>query len=215
MKYKVVVFDMDGVLVEKDSSWVTVHNYFKVNNEDSFKKYLNGEIDYCEFMKRDITLWPKVNIRDIEDIFNTTYPVEGAKYVINELKKKGFITALVSAGIDILANRINNELGLDYVFANKLETDKMGNLTGTGQCNVELLKKDLVVKNLSKQLNIPLAKFVAIGDSKYDIPMFKVVGLSIAFRSKDEEVKKYADINIKHDKFLEIPKYLYKDTDNK
>jgi len=208
MKYRVIVFDMDGVLVEEDSSWITVHNYFKVNNGVSFKKYLNGEIDYCEFMKRDIALWPKVNIREIEHIFNTTHPAEGAKYVIDELKKKGFITALVSAGIDILANRINDELGLDYVFANKLETDKMGNLTGTGQCKVELLRKDLIVSELSKQLNIPLAKFVAIGDSKYDIPMLKIVGLSIAFHPKDNDIRDIADVVIENSAITKLLDFL-------
>jgi len=208
MKYQVVVFDMDGVLVKEDSSWITVHNYFKVNNRDSFKKYLNGEIDYCEFMKRDIALWPRVNIKTIEQIFNKTQPIAGAKDVIEELKARGFITALVSAGIDVLANKINRDLNLDYVFANKLNIDKEGNLIGTGQCKVELLRKDLVVTNLSRQLNIPLTKFVAIGDSKYDISMFKVVGLSIAFHPKDKEVKRYADISLKSGKFTKILNYL-------
>jgi phosphoserine phosphatase len=205
---KVVVFDMDGVLVEEDSSWVTVHNYFKVNNRDSFKKYLNGEIDYCEFMKRDIALWPRVNIKTIEQIFNKTQPIAGAKDVIEELKTRGLITALATAGLDILANKINRDLNFDYIFANGLDIDKGGNLLGTGKCRVKLLRKDKVLISLSKMLNIPLSQFVAIGDSKYDIAMFNVVGLAIAFNPKDEEVKQAADIIIEDNNISKILNFL-------
>ena len=196
MKYKVIVFDMDGVLVQDESSWITIHNYFKADNIGSFKDYLDGKIDYCEFMKRDIALWPRVNVKIIEHIFDPIRITPGVRYVINEFKKRGFIMALVSAGLDILANKINKELKFDYVFANGLNIDKDGFLKGTGQCQVELLRKDKIVKLLSKKLNIPLSQFVVIGDSKYDIPMLKIVGLAIAFNPKDDEVKSVADIVI-------------------
>ena len=193
---RVIVFDMDGVLVQDESSWITIHNYFKADNIGSFKDYLEGKIDYCEFMKRDIALWPRVNIKVIEHIFDPIRITPGAEYVIKEFKKRGFITVLVSAGVDILANKINKELKLDYVFANTLDIDSEGNLLGTGKCNVELLRKDSVLISLSKKINIPLSNFVAIGDSKYDIPMLKIVGLAIAFNPKDDEVKSVADIVI-------------------
>ena len=82
------------------------------------------------------------------------------------------------------------------MFANTLDIDSEGNLLGTGKCNVELLRKDSVLISLSKKINIPLSNFVAIGDSKYDIPMLKIVGLAIAFNPKDDEVKSVADIVI-------------------
>jgi len=208
MQYKIIVFDMDGVIVKDESSWITVHNYFKVNNSKSFKEYLDGKIDYSEFVKRDIALWPRVNIKTIENIFNKPQITFGIQGVLLELKKRGYITALVSAGLDILANKINRNLNFDYIFANGLDIDKDGNLSGTGKCRVELLRKDKVLISLSKILNIPLSQFVAIGDSKYDIAMLNIVGLAIAFNPKDEEVKQAADIIIEGNDISKILDYL-------
>ncbi|NMB92297.1 MAG: HAD-IB family phosphatase [Parcubacteria group bacterium] len=199
---------MDGVIAEEDSSWITIHKYFGVDNSKSFKDYLDGKIDYSEFMRRDISLWPKMNIKTIENIFQNTKIIEGAKQVVTECKKKGYITALVSAGLDVLANKINKELEFDYVFANGLTIDQNGNLLGTGICRVELLRKDKVLTNLSKQLEIPLSQFVAIGDSKYDIAMLEIVGLSIAFNPKDEEIKRVVDIIIENNDINKILNYL-------
>lgn len=208
MQYKIIVFDMDGVLVKDDSSWITVHNYFKVDNSKSFKEYLDGKINYYEFMQRDIALWPKVNIKIIENIFSKPQLTRGVKNTISELKKMDYITVLVSAGLDILANKINRDLNFDYIFANGLEVDKNGNLLGTGKCRVELLRKDKVLVSLSKMLNVSLSKFIAIGDSKYDIAMLNVVGLAIAFNPKDEEVKRVADIIIEDNDISKILEHL-------
>ena len=57
MNYKFVAFDLDGVLVDTFSSWVWMHEYFGVNNDHSLFAYQRGEIDYLEFMRRDIQLW--------------------------------------------------------------------------------------------------------------------------------------------------------------
>lgn len=57
MKFKFVAFDLDGVLVDTFSSWVWMHKHFDVNNDHSLYAYQRGEIDYLEFMRRDIQLW--------------------------------------------------------------------------------------------------------------------------------------------------------------
>ena len=57
MSYKFVAFDLDGVLVDTFSSWVWMHKHFNVNNDHSLYAYQRGEIDYGEFMRRDIALW--------------------------------------------------------------------------------------------------------------------------------------------------------------
>ena len=44
-RIRLVVFDMDGVLVDAYSSWVLVHQHYGTQNEDSLRAFLQGEID--------------------------------------------------------------------------------------------------------------------------------------------------------------------------
>jgi len=207
---KIIVFDMDGVLTEEISSWVAIHRYFGVENTKNLKDYMNGEIDYQEFMRRDIATWPnKTHIREIKKVLSGLKIIPDAKETIKTIRDKGYNKiGLVSAGLDILANRIGSYLSMDYVFANGLKTDKQGFLTGEGIYRVDLIRKDKVLKNLAEKLKISLSNFVAIGDSKYDISMLKAAGFAIAFNPKDEEIKKVADVIIEDNDIRKILNYL-------
>lgn len=200
---------MDGVLIEEASSWVAIHQYFGVDNSQDLKNYLSGEIDYMEFMRRDIAKWPKTHISQIEKILSSLKVIPGAEETIKKLRNKGYNKiGLVSAGLDVLANNIGHRLSMDYILANGLEIDKDGYLTGEGICRVELTRKEKALINLAEKLKTPLSNFIAIGDSKYDISMLKVAGLAIAFNSKDEEIKKVADVVIEDNNIRKILDYL-------
>jgi len=207
---KIIIFDMDGVLTEEASSWRAIHQYFGVDNSQNLKDFLNGKIDYDEFMRKDIALWPnKTHISQIEEIFSKVKTISGVKETIENLRDKGYQKiGIVSAGIDILANRIGKELSVNYIFADGLKVDEKGFLTGEGVNRVDLLRKDILLDNLSKELKIPLSEFIAVGDSKYDISMLKKASFSIAFNPKDEEIKRVADIVIKDDDIRKILNYL-------
>ena len=96
MSYKFVALDMDGVLVDTFSSWVWMHEHFNVNNDHSLHAYQRGEIDYKEFMRRDIDLWlakkKDLTIKEVEEILSTVPLIKGAKEVVAELKKHGIKT---------------------------------------------------------------------------------------------------------------------------
>ena len=72
MGLKLIVFDLDGVLVDVMSSWAFVHEHYGVNNDTSLEAYLSGEIDDHEFMRLDIALWldikKKLHISEIREI---------------------------------------------------------------------------------------------------------------------------------------------------
>lgn len=207
---KIIIFDMDGVLTEEVSSWVVIHRYFGVDNAKNLKDYMNDKIDYQEFMKRDIALWPnKTHISQIEKILSEVKLVSGAKETMKNLRIKGYQKiGIISAGLDILANRIGNEFSLDYIFADGLRMDKDGYLTGEGINRVDLLRKDKLLADLAKKFKISLADFIAIGDSKYDISMLKAAGFAIAFNPKDEEIKKVANVVIRDNDIRKILDYL-------
>lgn len=211
-KIELVAFDMDGVLVDIRSSWQYIHDYFKVNNRKSVISYIKGEIDYLEFIKRDANLWTKngkpVSINLLKEILSTAPLMKGAEECIKVLKNKGINTCIISAGLDLLAERISNDLGIDHFFANGIGTDEKNLFNGEGNLRVELLGKDKIIIDISKKFGINLENIASVGNSCFDIPMLKISGLGIAFNPDDECIKEAADYVIKDKDLTKIYQFL-------
>jgi phosphoserine phosphatase len=208
-KLRIVVFDMDGVLVDVKSSWQFVHQAFGASNWENVKRYLNGQITYSEFMRRDIALWGRrVHIDMISCILSKAPLMPGATEAFDCLKMAGLKTALISAGVSILADRLRAILGLDRVFANRILTDQQGFLTGEGEETVGLLDKLKVLKKVVALDNVSLSECAVVGDSVYDVPMFNEAGLRIAFNTNEDSVRKAADVVIEKKDLREILPYV-------
>lgn len=194
MPLKMVVFDMDGVLVDIDSSWQLIHRAFDTDNEKNFQRHLRGEINFREFMRSDIRLWDRPRIERIKSILDQAPIMASVPNLMDELKRVGYKTAIISSGISLLANRVKETLNLDYSYANILLTDGNGRLTGEGEEMVGLFSKGVALRKLAEEAGISTKQCAVIGDSRFDIPLFKEAGLSIAFNAKDEAVAKAADL---------------------
>ncbi len=205
---KLVVFDMDGVLTNIYSSWKYVHEFFNSSNEKSVEAYLKGEIDDMEFIRRDAALWKEngkaIKKEKLVRILSSVSLMKGAEDCIRSLKEKNIKTAIVSAGLDILAERVGKSLGVDYVYSNGVKVDKDGFLTEEGIIGVKLKSKDEVVRGLAEKLGMEYNNIVAVGNSCFDIPMFEASGLGIAFNPDDECVKKYADVVIDEKDMMKV-----------
>ncbi len=199
-RVEIVFFDMDGVLTDCISSWKYVHDYFNTSNHRSVDKYLKGEIDDLEFIKKDVSLWKEngkfTSYEKLSKILYEIPVMKGAKDLFSFLKKNKIKTAIVSAGIDILAKKVAKHLDIDFVFSNGFEFDDKGILTGEGVLNVELSYKDKNIAYLANSLDIEQKNCISVGNSCFDIPMFEASGIGIAFNPEDECVKKAADIII-------------------
>lgn len=200
-KIKLIVFDMDGVLADIRSSWRWIHKAFNKDNEASVRAFLRGEIDDEEFVRRDISVWHRneslVTMMELKEILQDVPLMPGAEECVNLLHKEGITTAIVSAGVDVLAHTIAERLGIDEVIANRVHCDENGRLTGDGTVMVKLQEKGKTVQRLTKKLNIPQENCAAVGNSCFDISMFEACGLGIAFNPSDECVVREADVVIK------------------
>ena len=211
---KLIVFDMDGVLTEYFSSWVWVHEHFGTNNDESLEAYLKGEIDDLEFMRRDIALWMRkkegLTREHLEEIFRDLPIRKGAKELMEWLRSQGVRTAIISGGIDLLARRIAKEIGIDYIFANGLEFDRDGRLTGEGKLRVVLRDKSIILRELKNDLGIKKEDCAAVGDSDIDATMFQECSLGIAFNPKESAKRliESADYVVYGESLLEIRPYL-------
>jgi phosphoserine phosphatase len=208
VKLRIVVFDMDGVLVDVKSSWQFIHEAFGASNWENVKRYVEGRITYSELMRRDIALWGRVHIDKIRSVLSEAPLMPGVTEAVTCLRMARLKTALISAGVSVLADRLRTILGLDHVFANKILTDRQGFLTGEGEETVDLLDKLKVLKKLAATENVSLEECAVVGDSSYDIPMFKDVGLSIAFNTNENDVKEAADVVVEKKDLREILPYL-------
>jgi phosphoserine phosphatase len=193
---RLAIFDMDGVLIDARSSWVLVHRHFGSDNEDSLEAFLRGEIDDHEFIRRDVERWSRAKGRvrydEVADVLDSAIPIPGAVETLQELGSMGIKTAIVSGGLGHLAERIGSLGGVDLVFANDVEVDEDGYLTGGGIVNVPLREKGLVVTRIQSEIGISPAETVAVGDSSVDVTMFRNAGMSIAFNPRDEVTERSA-----------------------
>ncbi|RLF96014.1 hypothetical protein DRN50_02675, partial [Thermococci archaeon] len=183
---KFVIFDLDGTIIKENSAWEMLHKHFKVDpsivekNKELYEKKI---IDVDRWIEMDIKLWKNPHKKTIEDVLKKYTLIEGIKEFVEYLKKRGFILGIVSSGIDILAEKVADELGIDICYSNSLIFDEKGFLIG-GKGNVDLLRKKEIAKNLSEKFKIPLKNFIIIGYTGYD--MIDGVGIKIALNPKEK-----------------------------
>jgi phosphoserine phosphatase len=193
---QLVCFDMDGVLIDVGSSWVMVHKAFGVSNEASLRSYLNGEFDDREFIRRDASLWlrqrPKIRREDFEAIFRAPPFMPGVERTVEALRAAGVHTAIVSGGVDIMAENVARRLGIERVAANGFVYDAEGHITGEGVVRTPLNDKALPLLRFAEELGVPLERVAAVGNSLPDVAMFDVAGRSIAFHPEDDYCRDHA-----------------------
>jgi len=210
---RLVIFDCDGVLADADSSWEFVHRAFGTDNNTSLLAYLQGEFDDWEFIRRDVRLWTKgtekVPASKIRAILDKIPIMTGAPQTVSALKARGIRTAIVSAGMDMLIERVARLTGVDINLSNGVLVDEDGFLTGEGFVNVPVNDKGLAVRKLIDGLGFEKCECAAVGDRGIDCGMFEHVGLKIAFNPADQEVCDNADVVIRTKDLREILRHIF------
>lgn len=201
-KIKLVIFDVDGVVVNIKSSWGFLHEWFGVAEEARRIRELfeQGRIDYVKWMELDTALWVRarggrVHRNDLLKALSNVKVLPEAVDVARWIKRRGLYLALVSSGIDLLVRRVAVELGADAWTANKLSFNKEGYLIPGGVPLVGVDKAP-VVKRLSWELGVDPREAVFVGDSRWDASAMKVVCCGIAV-GNDPELARVAMFRVK------------------
>ncbi|HVL48101.1 MAG TPA: HAD-IB family phosphatase [Candidatus Thermoplasmatota archaeon] len=195
-RFELVLFDMDGTLVDKLSSWEMIHHALGVSNAANWERYSRGEIDDHEFMRSDIELWKlggrEIHVEEIESILATAELMPGAKECMDALHARGIATGIMSGGLDVLAHRVAVDLGMDMYVANGLALDDAGRVAGKGICFVEIRDKGRPTREVLSKLGVPKERVAAVGNSVWDAPMFAEASFSVAVNPADYGVRKAA-----------------------
>lgn len=202
MPVRLVAFDMDGTLVDAESSWGWVHAYFGERNDEGLRRFLNDEIDDEEFMQSDLALWrkhrPDLTAGDLASILSTVPLMPGAVELVRGLTQHGIMTAIISGGIDLLAERVGRELGIERVYANGFATDASGRIGGNGIVRVPIRAKREVLARLQEELGVAPEDTAAVGNSDIDVGLFVRSRIRVAFLPVDDHVRANATHQFDH-----------------
>ncbi len=190
---RLVVFDMDSTIIEGEVI-NELAKAAKVGNEVSqiTRRAMAGEIAFKDALKERVALLKGLPVSVLEDVADSMRLTAGSYELVSTLKAMGFKLALISGGFKYFAEKVKDQLGFDYVFANDLEI-KDGVLTGKVRGEIiDAVGKGNIVNWLAEKEGLSKEEIVAVGDGANDEIMLKNSGLGIAFNAHDL-LKKVAD----------------------
>jgi len=190
---RLIVFDMDSTIVDAEiiDELAKAAGVEKEVKEIT-RKAMEGKISFKEALIERVKLLKGLPVEVLEKIYNQIELTEGARELIQSLKRAGYKVALVSGGFTYFTEKLKKELGFDYAFGNELEI-KDGKLTGRIKGRIiDAEEKGKIIEELAKKEGISKENIVAVGDGANDKIMIENAGLGIAFNAK-EILKRVAD----------------------
>ena len=187
---RLICFDMDSTLIQTEcidelAERAGVGAEVRAITESAMR----GEIDFKESFTRRVALLKGLDVSVMQDIAEHLPITEGADRLMSILKTCGYKIAILSGGFTYFGEYLQKRYGIDYVYANELEVDENGKLTGryVGEI-VDGHRKAELLKLIAQVEKVNLAQTIAVGDGANDLPMISEAGLGIAFHAKPRVV---------------------------
>lgn len=182
---RLVVMDIDSTLIRNEiidelAREKGVYDQVKQITERAMK----GELNFDESLRERCLLLKGLRESDLEKVYKRLELTSGAEALIRALKRLGLKVALISGGFTYFGERLKARLGVDFMYANRLEM-KSGVLTGQVLppiVNAE--RKAELLEGMVREMGIELAQVIAIGDGANDLLMLEKAGLGVAYHAK-------------------------------
>ena len=187
---RLICFDMDSTLIQTE---VIDELAMRASVGDKVKEIteraMRGEIDFKESFTERVALLKGLDSRVMQDIAEHLPITEGVDRLMYVLKRYGYKIAILSGGFTYFGEYLQKKYGIDYVYANELEIDENGILTGRylGEI-VDGRRKAELLRLIAQVEKVDMAQTIAVGDGANDLPMLGEAGLGIAFHAKPRVV---------------------------
>jgi len=187
---RLICFDMDSTLIQTE---VIDELAIRAGVGDKVKaiteRAMRGEIDFKESFTERVALLKGLHEGVMREIAENLPITEGADRMMYVLKRYGYKIAILSGGFTYFGEYLQKRWGIDYVYANELEIDENGCLTGryAGEI-VDGRRKAELLKLIAQVEKVDIAQTIAVGDGANDLPMLSQAGLGIAFHAKPRVV---------------------------
>jgi phosphoserine phosphatase len=211
---RLIVFDMDSTLIREE----VIDELAKeagVGEQvvEITEAAMRGELDFSQSLRKRVSLLEGLPESVLAKVASRLHVNDGADRLLSQLRQLGFKTAILSGGFDYFGNHLQKKLGIDYVYANKLEIVD-GKLTGKVLGDiVDANRKAALLEQLATEQGLTLQQTIAVGDGANDLKMLGIAGMGVAFHAKPlvRESADYALTNLGLDAILYLMGYSDKD----
>ena len=187
---RLICFDMDSTLIQTECiDELAMRAGVGDKVKEITERAMRGEIDFKESFKERVALLKGLDVSVMKDSAENLPITEGVDRLMEVLKRYGYKIAILSGGFTYFGEYLQRKYGIDYMYANELEVDENGKLTGNyvGEI-VDGHRKAELLKLIAQVEKVNLAQTIAVGDGANDLPMISEAGLGIAFHAKPRVV---------------------------
>jgi HAD superfamily PSPase-like hydrolase len=194
-RLKLALLDLDGTLKQERDPYTYLHRCLGVMAQaDEFtERGRKGEIDYAEWLRLDAALWLGVPKARIAALLRANPYLPGAREFVQALRAAGVQVALISSGLEIHAQQVQEDIGVEHVIADAIHFE---NGVVSGQISIAIPDghKGPVADRLLARLGVSPQECLAMGDSSADVELFERAALRIAVAPTSERARAAADI---------------------
>jgi len=195
MTLRLAIFDLDGTLKQARDPYVYLHERLGTleASQPFFVKAMAGELDYAEWLRLDVALWQGVSRAQMEAHFRENPYLPGACETVRALRQAGVRIALVSTGLNVHAELVQQELAADRIVANEILFEN-GLATGEARLHVPEGGKGQLVARLQAEFGVGPDACLAVGDGTSDADMFPLVGVGVAVNPSSDAIRAAAHL---------------------
>jgi len=150
----------------------------------------------------------KKRIMKLQDVLREVSKVEmmrNIKETVDKLLGQGLQVILTTDNPDFLCQYLVEHFGFNGFVSSKVAVKN-----GVISDDIEPLPdKRLGIRKYCAWMSIPLSKVVHVGDGLNDVPVFRVVGYSIALNTNIDKVKKAASYQMETDNLLGVYEHIH------
>ncbi|MDH3643761.1 MAG: phosphoserine phosphatase SerB [Gammaproteobacteria bacterium] len=182
---RLVAFDMDSTLINAEViDELAARHGVGAQVAAITERAMRGELQFKDSFRERASLLRGLSEDALREVAESVALNDGAHRLLRTLKHFGYKTAIISGGFQYVGDRLQAELGIDYVHANALQI-RAGAMTGEVEGEIiDAARKAELLNEIASREGISGEQTIAIGDGANDLPMLSAAGLGVAYHAK-------------------------------